>query len=187
MRQPNWWKLGYETASGLKKSSMSLPDDFFDSQAHFLMRKDFNLLKFAHDYAIVWLETEQWRKEVGQKMYTFVKNIQDPDERTSYFLGKAYLWADGYSSYIVNNFMFIWYSTQSNIRGNISVKGRQKLEEQGLYHETCGICYTALKFNESHYSKEEKRQMKYYHKQCIENSQTQPEAMKELVFHARGI
>lgn len=66
-REPDWFRAGYETASGNKKSLMNLPAEFFSDQSEKIFRTDFNVIKFAHDYAKLWLETEQSITPLGNE------------------------------------------------------------------------------------------------------------------------
>jgi len=131
-REPNWNRLGFETASGTKKSSMNLPSDFFTLQYPQMFQDDFNVVKFANEYAMNWLETEQWRTEVGEKIQTFVKKYPNDDMKVDTYMEKAYQWVDGYADLILSEFLIFYNSTPPEIRSKLSGESVRHLVEQAL-------------------------------------------------------
>lgn len=125
-REPNWYRMGLETADGTKKSLMNLPAEFFTDQSKKIYQDDFNVIKFAHDYAKLWLETEQWKQEVGQKIQIFTKKFSDDDMKVDEFMWRACQWVDGYAELIIMQFRFMYTSP-------ISCETAQNLIEQALF------------------------------------------------------
>src|SRR5574341_548770 len=132
-REPDWFRLGYRMASGEKKSSMNLPEDFFQEQTNKILRDDFNVQKFSFDYAVAWLETEQWKQEVGQKIRKFIKRYRDEDVKVDEFMEKAMQWSDGYTGCLLDNFELFWKAIPVEQRCNFSEEILTKLVEQALY------------------------------------------------------
>ncbi len=131
-REPDWFGAGYGTAGGIKKSLMNLPDDFFIFQMDKIDKDDFNVIKFAHEYAISWLETEQWRQEIGQKIRTFTKKFADDDIKVDAFMEKAFEWSDGYARYIIDTFILFYICRPHEERSKLSCVAVQNLVEQAL-------------------------------------------------------
>jgi len=125
-REPNWYLMGFETANGTRKSLMSLPAEFFTDQSDKIFQDDFNVIKFAHDYTKLWLETEQWKQEVGQKIQVFTKKFWMNDMKVDEFLWRACLWSDGYAELIIQEFREMYTS-------QISCEAAQKLISLALY------------------------------------------------------
>lgn len=124
-REPNWFRMGFETAEGTRKSMMNLPKEFFTDQSGKIFQNDFNVIKYAYDYAKLWLETEQWKQEVGQKILKFTKKFWDDDMKVDKFMCSACLWADGYAELIIIEFRAIYTSP-------VSCEAAKNLIEQAL-------------------------------------------------------
>lgn len=131
-REPDWYRAGFETAAGYKKSKMSLPEDFFEFQFERMFREDFNVVVYAHEYAVNWLETEQWNEEVGQKARKFVTKYYKDDMKVDVFMEKAFQWADGYANYIIEQFHSHYIASPHEIRSKLSCEAVRKLIELAL-------------------------------------------------------
>ena len=131
-REPDWFRVGYATAAGTKKSLMNLPEDFIILQSDRLDKDDFNVVKFAHEYAVNWLETEQWRQEVGQKIRKFIKKFPNDDIKVDFFMEKAFEWADGYARFTIDEFILFYICRPPEVRSRLSCMAVQQLVEQAL-------------------------------------------------------
>ncbi|MDD5453927.1 MAG: hypothetical protein PHW62_00305 [Candidatus Ratteibacteria bacterium] len=124
-REPNWYRMGFETAGGNRKSLMNLPGEFFLYQSEKIFKDDFNVVKYAYDYAKQWLETEQWKQEVGQKIMVYIKKYQGDNKKVDEFMQRACLWSDGYAELIIQQFRDLYTSP-------VSPETAEKLVNQAL-------------------------------------------------------
>ncbi len=107
-REPNWWTKGFTAAK--KGSKMSLPEDYFNdvSIIENATSKDFNPFKESFEYALNWLETQQWKEEVGNKILKFIKKVPSENLKITEFKNRAMKWVDGYSYYMVEHYFLLW-------------------------------------------------------------------------------
>ena len=112
-REPNWWRKGYSAAK--KGSTMSLPEEHFINDIDKLRSDDFNPIKQSYEYALDWVETQQWKDETGNKILPFIKKYNKDNRKTEAFIDRAITWADGYAYYMIEQYLLYWLSIPRKI------------------------------------------------------------------------
>lgn len=179
-REPDWWRMGFRMAKGSRKSTLGLPEDFFDSQQDRLTKDNFNLLKFSYSYAVAWLETEQWKSEVGQNIRRYVKKHKHVETRVNEFISRAFFWVAGYAYYINEEFTLYWNGMCPHMKCNITDENIQTLADQAMFDDICLGCkkpldlkrdtyyiYNSMTTLSGYFPDRTINEASYYHVKCL--------------------